>query len=36
INIKNIRNYAELGVDRISIGSLTHSYKSLDITLLVK
>lgn len=33
INLENIRQYAETGVDFISVGALTHSYKSLDISL---
>jgi nicotinate-nucleotide pyrophosphorylase (carboxylating) len=33
ITIENVRGYAETGVDFISIGALTHSVKSLDISL---
>lgn len=33
INLENIRDYAECGVDFISIGSLTHNIKSLDMSL---
>ena len=33
INLENIRQYAETGIDFISVGALTHSYKSLDISL---
>lgn len=33
INEKNIAEIAETGVDFISVGALTHSYKSLDISL---
>ena len=33
ITIDNIRAYAETGVDFISCGALTHSYKSLDMSL---
>lgn len=33
INENNIREIAETGVDYISVGALTHSYKSLDISL---
>ncbi len=33
INLDNIRNYAETGVRYISIGALTHSHKSLDLSL---
>ncbi|MDR0835334.1 MAG: nicotinate-nucleotide diphosphorylase (carboxylating), partial [Tannerella sp.] len=29
----SIRNYAECGVDFISVGALTHSVKSLDLSL---
>jgi len=33
IRLDNVRQVAETGVDRISVGALTHSYKSLDISL---
>lgn len=33
INLKNVRSYALTGVDFISVGALTHSYKSLDISM---
>lgn len=33
ISIENIREYAETGVDFISVGALTHSFKSLDMSL---
>lgn len=33
INEKNIMEIAETGVDYISVGALTHSYKSLDVSL---
>ena len=33
INLKNVRSVAETGVDFISIGALTHSYKAMDISL---
>ena len=33
INIESIRDYAETGVDFISMGALTHQIKSLDISL---
>ena len=36
ISLENVRRVAETSVDFISIGSLTHSYKSLDISLLVE
>jgi len=32
ITLKNLREYAECGVDYISVGALTHSVKSLDIS----
>ncbi len=34
ITINNIREYAETGVDFISVGALTHQIKSLDISLI--
>ena len=33
ITIENIREYAECGVDFISVGALTHQIKSLDLSL---
>lgn len=33
ITLDNIREYAETGVDFISVGALTHSFKSLDMSL---
>jgi nicotinate-nucleotide pyrophosphorylase (carboxylating) len=33
ITLKNIREYAECGVDFISVGALTHHVKSLDMSL---
>ena len=33
INLKTVRKVAETGVDFISVGALTHSYNSLDISL---
>ncbi|WP_373899063.1 carboxylating nicotinate-nucleotide diphosphorylase [Haloimpatiens sp. FM7315] len=33
VNIKTIKSIAETGVDYISLGALTHSFKSLDISL---
>ena len=33
ITIDNIREYAECGVDYISVGALTHSVRSLDLSL---
>ncbi len=36
INLSNVKQIAKTGVDRISIGSLTHSYNSVDISLIIK
>ena len=36
ITLENVREYAETGVDRISIGALTHSVKALDFSLIIK
>jgi nicotinate-nucleotide pyrophosphorylase (carboxylating) len=33
VNLKTVRAVAETGVDFISVGALTHSYKALDISL---
>lgn len=33
ITLKNVRQYAAAGVDRISVGALTHSHKALDISM---
>ncbi len=33
VNINNVARIAQLGVDRISIGALTHSIKSIDMSL---
>lgn len=33
VSLDNIRDIAELGVDYISVGSLTHSYRSMDISM---
>ena len=33
ITLSNIRQYAECGVDFVSIGALTHQIKSLDLSL---
>jgi len=33
INLRNVRKYAETGVDYISIGALTHSARALDISM---
>jgi len=35
ITIENVREYAETGVDFISIGALTHNFRSLDMNLKV-
>ena len=32
ITLDNLRTYAECGVDYISVGALTHSVKSLDMS----
>jgi nicotinate-nucleotide pyrophosphorylase (carboxylating) len=36
VDLRNVRAFAECGVDRISIGSLTHSAPALDLSLLVE
>ena len=33
INLQNVRSYAETGVDFISVGALTHSFDSIDISM---
>ena len=33
ITLSNVYSYAATGVDYISVGALTHSYKSLDISM---
>src|SRR6059058_2742772 len=33
INLENVRAYAETGVDFISVGALTHSFDSIDISM---
>jgi nicotinate-nucleotide pyrophosphorylase (carboxylating) len=33
INLSNVRKYAETGVDFISIGAVTHNFRSLDMSL---
>lgn len=35
IQLNNVSQYAETGVDRISIGSLTHSARALDVSMLI-
>ena len=36
INASNLKSYAETGVDFISMGALTHSVKSLDLSMLAE
>lgn len=36
ITLENVRRYAAAGVDWISVGSLTHSVKTIDLSLLIK
>jgi len=36
ITLENVREIAEAGVDRISIGALTHSVKALDISMRIE
>ena len=36
VNLNNIRNYVIEGVDRIAIGSLTHTIKFPDISMLIE
>ena len=36
ITLDNVRQYAETGVDYISAGALTHSYKTVDMSLRIK
>lgn len=36
INLDNVREFAETGVDRISIGALTHSVVALDISMRIQ
>jgi nicotinate-nucleotide pyrophosphorylase (carboxylating) len=36
INLDNVKEVAETGVDFISVGALTHSVKALDISLEVE
>jgi nicotinate-nucleotide pyrophosphorylase (carboxylating) len=33
ITLKNVKKISKTGVDRISVGSLTHSFNSLDLKL---
>jgi nicotinate-nucleotide pyrophosphorylase (carboxylating) len=34
VNLDTVRAIAETGVDLISVGALTHSYRSVDISML--
>lgn len=36
VTLENIKEIAKTGVDYISVGALTHSYESIDISLLLK
>ncbi|MEN8905319.1 MAG: carboxylating nicotinate-nucleotide diphosphorylase [Clostridiales bacterium] len=36
VDFDNIENYAKTGVDIISVGKLTHSFKSMDISMKIK
>jgi nicotinate-nucleotide pyrophosphorylase (carboxylating) len=36
VNLSNVRQIAETGVDYISVGALTHSVQALDVSLKVK
>ena len=33
INLKTVREYAECGVDFVSVGTITHSVKNMDLSL---
>ena len=35
ITLENVRKFAAAGVDTISVGSLTHSVKAVDFSLLI-
>jgi nicotinate-nucleotide pyrophosphorylase (carboxylating) len=35
VNLDNVRTYADAGVDRISVGALTHSVPALDFSMLI-
>ena len=35
ITLENVRKYAASGVDTLSVGSLTHSVKDVDFSLLI-
>ena len=36
VGLENVRAYAETGVDRISVGALTHSAPAVDINFLIE
>ena len=36
VTLQTVREFAECGVDRISIGALTHSARALDLSMLVE
>ena len=36
VTLENVKEIADTGVDYISVGALTHSYKSIDLSLLLK
>jgi nicotinate-nucleotide pyrophosphorylase (carboxylating) len=36
VNLGNVRAFAEAGIDRISIGALTHSAPALDLSMRVE
>lgn len=36
VTLDNVRDYAECGVDRVSVGALTHSVDALDLSMLVE
>jgi nicotinate-nucleotide pyrophosphorylase (carboxylating) len=35
VDLTNVRSFAETGVDRVSVGALTHSAPALDISMLM-
>jgi nicotinate-nucleotide pyrophosphorylase (carboxylating) len=36
VTLDNVRAFAECGVDRVSVGGLTHSAPALDLSLVVE
>jgi nicotinate-nucleotide pyrophosphorylase (carboxylating) len=36
VNLKNVRDIAETGVDIISVGAMTHSARAVDISMKIK